>query len=80
MQGVGAASPVPEREQRELAAWSKSVEVLVADAGAHEVEQRAARSKRALRGNRRVQALAMGERGSWAGTGVGASTAQMQAA
>jgi hypothetical protein len=27
---VGAAWSVPEREQRELAAWSKSVEVLVA--------------------------------------------------
>jgi hypothetical protein len=27
---VGAAWPVPEREQRELAAWSKSVDVLVA--------------------------------------------------
>jgi hypothetical protein len=38
----------------------------VADAGAREVEQRAARSERARRGNRRVRALAMGERRSWA--------------
>jgi hypothetical protein len=53
---------------------------LVADAGACEVEQRAARSERARRGNRRGRALALGERGSWAGTGIGASTAQMQAA
>jgi hypothetical protein len=39
-----------------------------------------ARSERARRGNRRVRALAPGERGSWVGTGVGASTAQMHAA
>jgi hypothetical protein len=30
--------------------------------------------------DRRVRALAPGERGSWAETGVGASTAQIQAA
>jgi hypothetical protein len=40
----------------------------------------AARSERARRGNRRVRALARGECESWAGTGIGASTAQMQAA
>jgi hypothetical protein len=36
----------------------------------------AARSERARHGSRRVRALAPGERGSWAGAGVGASAAQ----